>query len=73
MILLLTNILGESIEIINTSNHYKFIECLNKTVNELEFNGILLVNQTTNYYEFATIENGLDCVLFIADDYCKII
>ena len=71
MVLVLTNKYGVSFELCS-GEHNKVLDCLNKTINTFENNRVFLVKEDVYSYEFATIENGWECVLMVADGYANV-
>jgi hypothetical protein len=69
MILVQTNKNGETIELAN-GPHGVVLDKLNKTIEYLESNGVFLIKEKNNCYEFAN-EMGWYCVLMFADGYIK--
>lgn len=77
MILVKTTRHGEVTELMNSDNYIEIVNKLQELTDEFEDSGIFLIKRTFNKNsltrtdEFASIENGWEIGLTLADDWCK--
>lgn len=71
MILHLTDRKGNNTLLIDTINHKRLLDKLNRTSEELEKKGVYLIKEGGGCYEFASTKNGWECVLIVATNYVR--